>query len=210
MLAVKSSLCSAAVLTILVLPGCALTDANVDVAYVPEAEKKSPLSTIETMAIAVVVEDDRDPGEKDIVGHKKNSYGMITAKIFSKTPPASVLHDALAKELAHNGHQVVGQQASPRAVVRTSLKRIWTEAKIHFWDVEVTGTLSSQISIVAPKSGQAAYTAPMSCTYRCSTQIVTDGDYQKALNGALAEFVRSFARDPGVLKGLRGLREPKP
>lgn len=190
----------------IVLCGCALTPAHVNLAYAPEAGKKSPLSAVSTLRFALQVDDQRDGSERDRVGDKKNNYGMVTAKVLSKTEPPTVIQNALGRELTHNGHEVVEKQASPDIVVQASLKKYWSDARVRFWDVEMIATLSSDVSILDGRTNRVILSKPLNCTFRDSTPMATDGCHEKVLNGALAEFVRTFARDPAILDAIRSVR----
>lgn len=112
------------------LSGCALTDAHIDLAYLPEPEKKSPLGTISPMRVALQVEDQRPPGERQWVGNKRNGFGMVTAWVRSNKEVTAIVQDALKNELIYNGHKVVDAKEAPSDVgILVGLKRYWSDAR---------------------------------------------------------------------------------
>ena len=187
-----------------ILQGCALTNAHIDLTYLPAAGVKSPLGTISPMQVVLQVEDQRPADERQWVGNKRNGYGMVTAWVKSNKEVSSVVSDALKNEFVSNGHKVVeGKEAPSDVGIIVGLKRYWSDVSIHFWDIEVIGILNADVTIRDPRKDSVLLLRPIQSTFRDSRAIVTDEAYESVLNGALSEFIRSFARDPGVLKALR-------
>lgn len=186
------------------LPGCALTDAHVNPVFTPESGKRSPLSTIAPLALSIQIEDQRNSGEQDRVGDKKNGFGTVTAKVLSDKVPTIIVYDALKAEFENNSHKIV--QAEDRkvdALIKIGLKRYWSDFAIHFFDIEMKGTLDTDVAILNGINQNQLASKPFSSTFRESRQIALEGAFESALNGALLEFVRSFSRDPNVLDALR-------
>ncbi len=191
-------------LPLAILQGCALTDAHIDLTYLPAAGAKSPLGTISSLQVALQVEDQRPADERQWVGNKRNGYGMVTAWVKSNKEVISVIYDALKNELVSNGHRVVDVKGAPSDIgVIVGLKRYWSDISIRFWDVEVTGTLNADVNIRDPRKNATFLSRPVQSAFREGHAIATDGAFETVLNGALSEFIRSFARDPAILKALR-------
>jgi len=188
---------------LLTAAGCAFTTANVDLAYKPAAGSKSPLSTIKPLKVALLVEDQRPIAERESVGNKRNGFGTITASVKSKSDVLTVISDALKAELANNGHTVVAPKDSNDVVMRVQLKRYWTDVVIHFWDVELVGTINSDLLVSKSDPNKPFVTQPEQGSYRESRQIASESAFESALNGALNEFVRNVSRDPNILKALQ-------
>lgn len=192
------------VLTLVLLSGCALTTAHVDLSYSPDS--KSPLMTIETKRVALQVEDHRLAEEKDKVGNKKNNFGMVTASVQSNQEVTVVLYDSLKNELENNGHKVVNTKEDAHDVfVMVLLNKYWSDPKIRFFDIEMIGTVSAQVSIQDPRNEEVVLCKSITGTSRGSWQILLDSAYESVLNGALAEFVRHFSRDTEIIKAIRDL-----
>jgi uncharacterized lipoprotein YajG len=190
--------------TLVLLSGCAFTTAHVNLSYSPDS--KSPLMTIETKRVALQVEDHRPPEEKDKIGNKKNGFGMVTASVQSNKEVTAVLYDSLKNELENNGHKIVNSKDDSYDIfINVLLNKYWCDAKPHFFDVEMIGIVSAQISIQDPRNAEVVLSKSITGTSRESRQIATDGNYESVLNGALAEFVRHFSRDNDILKAIRDL-----
>jgi hypothetical protein len=190
-------------LFLITLSGCAFSAAHVRPDYTPETGKKSPLSTISPLAISILVEDQRNPGERDRVGDKKNGFGSVTAKVLSDKEPPTILYDALKAECENNAHRIIkAEEGKADVLIKIGLKRYWSDFAIHFFDIEMKGMLDTDITILNGTDQNQLASEPLNSTYRESRQVALDGAFESALNGALLEFIRSFARDPNVLEAL--------
>ncbi len=209
----RTKRCSVAELMLLcaiVLSGCALMDAHVNPGYTVEAGKKSPLSTIAPLTIAIKVDDQRPEYEQDRVGNKRNSLGGITAKVITDTPPPSILHDALKAEFEANNHKVTKvEDGQVDSVVKIGIKRYWSDFALHWFDVEVMGTLETDLAIFKGTSQEPLVAKPFNGNFRESRQIALDSAFENVLRGALLEYVKSFARDPQVLDALKSVAAEK-
>lgn len=195
-----------ALLLSIAVSGCALTDAHVKPGFTPEPGKRSPLSTIRSLAISIQVEDQRNPGEQDRVGDKKNNFGSVTAKVLSDKVPTTILYDALKAEFENNAHKIVQtEDRNVDALIKIELKRYWSDFAVHFFDIEMKGTLETDIAILNGIDQNQLASKPLNSTFRESRQIALEGAFESALNGALSEYIRSFSRDPNVLDALRSL-----
>lgn len=191
-------------LFLITLSGCAFSEAHVRPDYTPDAGKKSPLSTISPLMISILVEDQRNPSERDRVGDKKNGYGSVTAKVLSDKQPTTILYDALKAECENNAHQIVkSKDGKADALIKIGLKRYWTDFAIHFFDIEMKGMLDTEIAISNGTDQNPLASKPLNSAYRESRQMALDSAFESALNGALLEFIRNFSRDPSVLEALR-------
>lgn len=186
------------------------SDAHVNPAYTADAQKKSPLSTITPLTIAIQVEDHRSQFEQDRLGNKKNGYGQNMGKVVPDKPAASIVHDALKAEFEANNHTVIAPDAArPDALLKISLNRYWNELTLHTLDFEMLATLETEIAIQRGMGHDQLMAKPLGSTYRESRQMAHDGAYEDALRGALAEYIRGFSRDPAVLNGLKSAAFPK-
>ena len=167
-----------------------------------EAPKESPLMTIKPMNITLLVEDQRDPNERDRV-EDKEYYGGADSKKELNKDVTILLYEALENELKKNGHRVVGAKETPDVFIHTRLTRYWSNCRSHFWDVEMIGTISSDITVRDPRNESVLFSKPLNTTFRESRQIVSQGAVNRVLNNALAEFIRNFSHDPGLLKALQ-------
>jgi len=184
--------------------GCAFSPAHLNLDYQSELGKKSPLSTIKPLTVSLNVEDQRVAGERDRVGNKKNGFGMVTAKVESNKEVGAIIYDAIKAELETNGHKVVSSKDSqPDVTINTRLVKYWGETNVRFFEIEMVATLNADISVLNPRNNSIAVSQPIEATFRESRQIATDGAFESVLNGALAEFIRAFSREPSLLEALR-------
>jgi hypothetical protein len=185
-------------------------DAHVNPGYAVEAGKKGPLSTIAPLTIAITVDDQRPYYEQDRVGNKRDGLGSISAKVVSDRPPPSILYDALKAEFEASNHKVLKMEdGQVDSVVKISLKRYWSDFAMHWFDVEVMGTLETDLAIFKSTSQEPLVAKPFNGNFRESRQIALDSAFENVLRGALLEYVRSFARDPNVLDALKAAAAEK-
>jgi hypothetical protein len=170
--------------------------------HAPPGEK-TPLGEIKPMTCALKVDDAREPGIASRVGDKVNGFGSTGAAIQSDRDVKEVVFEAIKSEFETSGHKVVTGDAQADVTLQVSIKRYWTESKIHFWDVEVLGTVSADLTVSGTQTNIPPFTRTITGTSRSSNQLVTDADYQKALNGALSEFIREMALDSQLVADLR-------
>jgi hypothetical protein len=110
----------------------------------------------------------------------------------------------LRAEFEANSHKVVAPEVTQAdALVKVGLKRFWSEATIHFFDIEMVSTLETDIGILHGTGQDKLSSKPLTSTYRDSRQFAGDGAFEDSLKGALLEYVRTFSRDPAVLDVLR-------
>lgn len=199
-----------ALFSVVILSGCALTTGHVDLAYLSDTAKKSPLVTLNAMEVALQIEDQREASDREWVGNKRNGFGMVTAKVRSNKEVTIIVRDALKNELENNGHRVADTQQAPSdVIIRVHLKKYWSDVRIHFWSVEVIGTINANVTIRNLRDDSALSSKPINSSFRKGFQIVTNNSYESVLNGALAEFIRSFSRDPDILKALQLVQREK-
>jgi len=70
----KKNLFGVFLVSLVALSGCALTKANVKLAYLTDPAKKSPLSALTPMTLFLQLEDLRKMKNSKQVGNKRNSY----------------------------------------------------------------------------------------------------------------------------------------
>ena len=178
------------------LSGCASPDGNVKLGYLPA--RKSALSTLKPMVIALQVEDRRATGDRSQVGKRADG------NIYSSKDVSQVVRDALKAELEKNGHRVAeGEAELADATVKVVLKSYFCDIISHFWNFEMSANFGAEVSVARPPGEAPRASQPLNGSHRSYEFALRDGVYQRALNKALAEFVRALAADPKVLEALR-------
>jgi uncharacterized lipoprotein YajG len=179
-------------------------NAIVNPTYSADPTLKSRLQTIQPMTIALLIDDLRTAEERDSVGQRRHAHGGVIAQVISHKPVTSVFYEALSAELKNSGHTVVsGSSDSNSRTIKVGVKRFWTENQMNFWDITMSGTAAADVVIEDQKTRATLVTRPITGTADESRQFAGEGAFQDALNLALREFVRSFARDSEIIKALR-------
>ena len=202
----RTTALAASFLAGIVASGCAFTTARLALDYQPAPGKKSPLSAIPPRVVALTVNDERPADERDRVGNKKNSLGMVTAPVQSTKDVSAVIFDALKLEFENNGHTVKSQSNQPDVIVSTTVKRYWGNSSMRMFDIEMTGIIDADIVVASAQNRSAAGSRPLTTTFREGAFMGGDGAFDSVLNKTLAEFVRNFSRDPTLLEALRSAR----
>ena len=207
-------LCHTAVMLVCAmwLTGCASLheDLHVRLSYGALPSEQTPLSELKPMTIGICVEDRRDEAERDRVGNRINSFGAVLAKTVPQPQPPEAMQKALKTQFENNGLTVIlpGETNAPPAdaMVVVEINRYWCEAKMHFWEVEVVGTVNAEVTISISSSPTVILSKSLGGSYHKSEQVVQNLEYQNALNGALKEFIHEFSFDPAILDALRKAR----
>jgi hypothetical protein len=149
-------------LAVALLPsGCAFTDATLKVRYDEALAVRGPLSSVEPRRVLIVPLADKRP-EIDKIGWKKNGYGMKTAKIFSAKPVPEVVREALALELAKNGHRLA---SDPQVKLTGDVTEFWFDYQVGMFTIEFVGTVGMTLNVVDGQTGEAMYSGAYQGNY---------------------------------------------
>lgn len=174
---------------------------------------KGPLGTIKPMTMALQVEDQRDQAERDRQGNIINSYGMTIGHAVSDRDVTLVLFDAIKSEFENNGHKVVSAgDKNADAKMDVALKRLWSETKIHMLDIELIGTLNSEVTIRNLHGSAEPFNKLINSTARKSGGMATAGatPHRVILDEVLKEYIKNLTYDPSVLKALELPQQQSP
>ena len=183
--------------------GCLLLNAEINPSYTADPSQTSRLKTLQPMTVALLIEDLRTSDERESVGQRRNGYGGVSAKVISGRPVTSIFYDALSAELNNNGHTVISEPSDATSrTVKVGVKRFWTENQMNFLDITMSATVDADIVIQDRNAPVTTMKRSITGTADESRQFAGESAYQDALNTALHEFVRSFARDSEIIKAL--------
>lgn len=219
----------------IVFSGC--TTLHVNLAYVPEESRKSPLGTLKPMEVAIQIQDQRYQKDERWVGADRRGIGGdMYHEIKADKNVTTVLYDGLKRELERNGHRVVDEKDPAEWTVHVGLRKYWSEQGRDPWKLEeLIGTIIADITLREGRNGDSAIlTKPIESVFIVSNHLlrripwiiatglvsfgisapfhirsVIKDSHQQALNGALAEFVRHFSRDPRILEALRSAQQKR-
>lgn len=195
--------------TVLVVFGCAHTR-QLDVSYSSDPSRQSPLRTFSPLVMTVEVEDVRPKDELDVVG-VIHPLGFEGGRYQTKNTARTILLESLKNELENNGHTVIpraGREANVKIVVR--IRKFWFDERNQLYSRKRIGTIRADCAILNPIDESIYGQRPVIGTFRAGTgflkRFMTE---EEVMNSALAEFIRSFSRDPEILEYLRLAQEEK-
>ena len=174
-----------------IISGCA---APLDLAYRPEPDRKSPLSTISPLSLNIQIDDQRKQASLAVAPAYRGPPGNVI-KASLDTPV--VVRQAFQAEIENNGHHVRGSAAD--ATVHVTLERYSCCDLIRLGSV---ATLYGTIEIF-DSQGRSLGSKPLSSSFLGPAN--NTQTFQTMLNGVLSEFIRSFARDPVTIAALRDI-----
>ena len=205
---------------LLLCAGCASKDLTVSLNYTLTGT--GLLSDLKPSVVCLSVVDQRPTEQQNNIGIQRNTtFGTKHADLILKTREVQVIHDALKTELERSGHRVLNsKQDHGGKTVIVWLTQFLIDSKAVNFHIELVGSIRAVV-IVSDSVGnvpQASFTVEGS--YRdfiqmglfrsggllgsggLFTSVTPNSHIEKALNGALAEFVRRFCLEPKLRKVL--------
>lgn len=190
------------VLIAVVLWGCAIgPNFGVSIGYEPSGA--APLAQLPSRSIHLEMSDGRarlDVGAVLVLGSE-------VGRVYERTSVLLAVRDAIAAELRASGHRVgLSAQDSDRTV-HIELERCWTEARPSGAALAV---IDVRVTIEGAGSGAEPAERLFIGTAEAWRRPWSSPPYERALNMALRDLMRSFARDEVILRALsqRG-RQPQ-
>lgn len=184
----------------LLVGGCALTTANLNIAYDPTKASQSPLATVRPLGVKVADLVDKRP-ETDKIGYKKNAYGTKMAPIRTTKPVSQIVREALAAEFARNGHQA-GREATD-IVVSGDVSTFWFDVEVGFWTVEFIGAVAVDLTVANAKTNEVILTRKYQGSYNEKSAGGLEGTWERVMNTALERLVREVSTDANLIRALR-------
>ena len=173
---------------VLVIQGCVLTDATLDLALAEGNVPTGPLSELPSSEFSVVrIVDART--DKARIGYKRNSYGMNMSEMFSEQPVEQVVQRAIEDTLRSNGHQLAQQGIR----ITGEVSKFWFESYIGVWDIEFVGTIECKL-VFSDARGEL-YRNMYKGSFVNKTGWGADKARGVTMNGALASLAEEIAFD---------------
>jgi uncharacterized lipoprotein YajG len=194
----RSWLGLAVVASVGLVSGCAFTDATIKVAY----REPSPgaLATVPPRRVEIGPIQDKRP-ETDKVGYKRNGFNQKTAKIQTAKPVPEIVREALAAELAKNGHVVGGPDSD--FVLSADVTEFWLDISVGMFTMDFVGATGVELRV----SPRAAAGAPVTRQYRGYHKETAmgglEGTWEHVMNTALQHMMREMATDVRLAQALR-------
>ncbi len=161
--------------------------------------RKSPLSQVKRMKVAIEIDDQRAAEEKDALAQIHLGF-LVKGVIKSKESVPRIVADALAKEFQANGHEVT-QNPSDAADVRVKVRL----ARFYGTFVLVEHTVLIVSEVTLSREGRPDESVLVMGTFRrqSSRTLGKGANPEKDINAALTDYVRNFSFEPVVLEALK-------
>jgi len=190
------------------LSGCALTTANVKLQYQEMTTSYSlPYGT--QLQIPVSVQLFTDDRPQKALGTKKNAYGMETAAVVSDDDLASLLTNAIKKELARLRYRVL--DSHPDAItIEGRINRFWVQPEISFFSDTIEGQSEVALQLKGSANGPPSW-SNIYTVYNVSDDLfaVFDSDYQERVDATFRDIVQKIITDRELHTALRKIHTKK-
>jgi uncharacterized lipoprotein len=181
----------------ILVTGCAFTTSKLDIAY--SADQPGPLATVAPREVSVGPFADKRPDVARI-GYKKNGFGQKTADILPARPAAEIVRDAIAAELAKNGHRTAAAAPAPLAL-SGDVTEFWFDSSVGVFTIEYTGRVGATVNIRDP-SGGPVLTKRYQGVQVEKRMAGYEGAWTEVMNTALSKMVREISTDPELADAL--------
>jgi uncharacterized lipoprotein YajG len=189
-------------LSIIVLSGCALTQANLNVKYAEENARKGPLSSVNPLNIEVGEFIDKRP-ETGKIGYKRNGFGQQTAKIVTTQPVPQIIREAISTEFIKNGHLVTN--VNRNILLSGTITSFWFDYQMNFWTIEFMGTVGVDLNVIDGKSGAVLLTRAYQGHYNEKSMGGLEGTWERVMSTALERMVQQMSTDNKLIQIIKAL-----
>lgn len=198
---------------LLMCAGCASRQVKVALKYAPTGT--ALLSNLQPAVVSLQVVDQRLKEQRDNIGVQRNTaFGTRHAAVVSKTREVQVVHNALKNELERSGHRILNPgEGRAEIVVSVALTQFFFDSKAAGDHIELVASIRADVVVSAGIGNVPQVLFTVESAYRDFVQlglirpalfglwgmlssVTQKSDIEKALNGALAEFVRLFCLEP--------------
>jgi uncharacterized lipoprotein YajG len=185
----------------LVLQGCALTDATLDVGADATAVNQGPLS--EAGALSFVVNEFEDAREdKERVGYKKNGFGQNMGDITTAQPVATIVSDAISAAALANGHRLGESGIAVDGVV----SEFWVETDINFSNIEMICSIAADMKFTDSETNNLIYSGNYAASYSDKKQMGTEKNFAEIIDGAIQALIDEVVFDEELTEALTSHR----
>lgn len=192
-------------LLLMLVSGCAFSDAKLDVKYDESIAEVGPLSSVNPLKIKVEQLQDNRPFF-DKIGDKKNAYGMDCADVVTTSPVPDVIHDAIVAMLEKNGHSVTDQDAD--IAISGVIETFWFESQMNFWTIEFMGTADVNLEFKEVSSEKVLLSKHYSGYHNEKLFSGYHKEMQMVMNQTLEDLIRSISMDNELLGVMQSCQKP--
>jgi uncharacterized lipoprotein YajG len=191
---------------VVIMQGCAFTEAKLDVHANQDVKVAGPLGDVKSIRYNSPQLDDARL-DKARIGWKKNGFGQNTADISSKEPVDQVVEKAVAKALTDTKHNV--GSAGAVEVVGT-VDRFWFDLDVNFWTVKFIGDVQCTLDFVDAQTRQSIYKSKYSGTHSEEKAGGLEATWTMVLNKSLDKLVESIVLDDELAAALNARLAQQP
>lgn len=191
------------VVAVLVIQGCAFTDAQLDVAHSSGADVIGPISEAESIVFLQPALADERPDQVRI-GWKKNGYGQQTADITTVEPVEVIVGAAIEDAMTDNGH-AIGEDGA--VLVTGTVDRFWFDVDVNFWSVEFFGDIQSTLQFLDAASSDVIYESTYQGNYKEQKAGGLEKTWTEVMAKALDALVENIVFDEELAEALMEWRQ---
>jgi uncharacterized lipoprotein YajG len=191
------ALTAACVAYALAMTACAPTVSGVDVQYPAGFAHRAMLASVSPRRIQLAGIADRraDPGRFGV--NPGNGENLVTSR-----PVTEILRDALATELAKNGHAVVGDR--PDLVLAAAVDEFWLDAVDGYSRTQYIGRVALALTVVDARSDRPLATREYVGIKRVEVDRKSDPPWRDVMNAALVRVMHDIATDQELVSAFAG------
>lgn len=174
----------------LMMQGCALTDAELEVGPEMEAIDQGPLSEPESRIFTVnSFEDAREDTER--VGYKKNGFGQDMGDIGTAEPVTVILADAVTAAAIANGHM----EGEGGIAIDGVINHFWIETDINFTNIEIACNIEADLAFTDTTTDTLIYSSSYTGSYSDKKQMATEKNFKEIIDGAIQSLLDEVVYD---------------
>lgn len=191
---------------VVVMQGCAFTEAKLDVHPNQDVKVAGPLGDVKSIRFSSPQLDDARL-DKARIGWKKNGFGQNTADISSKEPVDQVVEKAVAKALTDTKHNV---GSSGGVEVVGTVDRFWFDLDVNMWTVKFIGDVQCTLDFVDAQTRQSIYKSKYSGSHSEQKAGGLEATWTMVLNKSLDKLVESIVLDDELAAALNARLAQQP
>jgi uncharacterized lipoprotein YajG len=188
---------------LLLLAGCSATTAPLAVDYRAIVARRGPLSTLAPRRVRVA--DFADTREEiHGIGYRRNIFEGRAGLIETTRPVTEIVRDALAVELARNGHRL--SEGAAELVLSGEVGLFWFDAKGQILSSDYMGVVGITLRVSDGGSGAVLLVRNYQGFSLEGGTAGAEETYTRVMNSALSRMVRSVATDRRLVRAFSGRR----
>lgn len=188
---------------LLVLQGCAFTDAQLDVTHSENADIIGPISEPDSLVFSQPEIADARPDQFRI-GWKKNGFGQNTADITTQRPVEQIIETALVDAMNDNGHSV---GVDGDLMITGTVDRFWFDTDINFWTVGFIGDIKCTLQFADAETSEVIYESSYQATYKEEKAGGLEKTWTEIMSKTIDALIEEIVYDEALAEALMEWQE---